>query len=286
MTTEATDTTLVSLTGSVADTLSQQGYSIGRIIPLYDSVPATVMQVFTGKEEQADYFSLSSRAAGLERTHEIMNGDFSFALLSVSLLLLTVLTVFGRKSLSSFISSLGFRHISDTSLPGSQTLISWQPVVRNIFSIINISLFAAIALLYTKGLSYSDQTGPVKLTGIIAVSFLAALLLRHLTCIAVAGITGWKSIFREYMQIIYNAWFADALILFLLGAIILFSPVNNSVVPIIAGIVLTSIFLILRALRLILIFLSSRVSIFYFILYLCALEILPVLVMLKLFGVL
>jgi hypothetical protein len=110
-------------------------------------------------------------------------------------------------------------------------------------------------------------------------------MLRHLTSIILAETTGMKSAYREYMNIIYNTWFADAMILFILNAIILFAPVSNPVPIIWSGIIITAIFLIIRALRLLTIFLNRHTSISYFILYLCALEILPVLVIMKILNV-
>ena len=48
---------------------------------------------------------------------------------------------------------------------------------------------------------------------VLAGSFLAALLIRHLTSIVLAEITGLQSLFREYMNIVYNTWFACSLFL-------------------------------------------------------------------------
>jgi len=168
---------------------------------------------------------------------------------------------------------------------GTSGVISWPPVIRNLITVFNVSLFASVSLLLTDTVRYESMAASIKLTVIIMGAFLAALMLRHLTSIILAEITGLKSVYREYMNIIYNTWFADALILFILNAIILFTPVNNPVPFIWSGIIVTSIFLIIRALRLLTIFLNRHISISYFILYLCALEILPVLLIMKILGV-
>jgi hypothetical protein len=282
---DAADTTLVSVSDTLTDSVSIRGYSIGRIIPLPGASDKGVTRTFTEKETSAGYFSAAARTEGITFPHEKISTDFSFIVLSAAFLLLTILTVFGRKSLASFFASLWFRRRPETGIPGASGVVTWQPAIRNIFSVLNISLFAAIALLFNDVLNYDSPWGSVWLACISAGAFLAGIILRHVTCIAVAGITGWKSVFREYVNVIYNTWFAAALILFIMNAIILFGPVNDQLPVIIAGVVATAIMIIVRELRLLVIFLNSHISIFYYILYLCALEVLPVLVILKLFGI-
>jgi len=101
----------------------------------------------------------------------------------------------------------------------------------------------------------------------------------------VGAMSGLKNSFREYMNIVYNTWFVSSIILFLLTLIILYVPLNNRLPVIIAGIIVVFIILIIRALRLLVIFRIRHISLFYYILYLCALEVLPLLVTLKILGV-
>lgn len=284
MTVEPVDTTLVS-----ADTLQGIGmhdeFSIGRFIPFSDEETGLTDKIFAGKVYRTDYYSPAGRAEGQLHNPEKMSVDFSFVLLSVCLLIITVLTIFGRKSLISGLASLSFRRQPEMSVPGTSEVVSWPPILRNLFTVFNISLFAAVSLLLTDTIRYDSTPGSIKLTAIITGAFLAALILRHLTSIILAETTGMKSAYREYMNIIYNTWFADAMILFILNAIILFSPVSNPIPLIWSGIIITAIFMIVRVLRLLTIFLNRHISISYFILYLCALEILPVLVIMKILGV-
>lgn len=284
MTAEPVDTILVS-----ADTLqgkvTQEEFSIGRLIPFSDTATGLTDQLFAGKDYRTDYYASAGRAKGQLPGPEKMSVDFSFILLSACLLIITVLTVFGRKSMISGLATLSFRRQPDMLAPGTSEVISWPPILRNLFTIFNVSLFASVSLLLTDTVRYNSTAASIKLTAIITGAFLAALMLRHLTSIIMAEATGLKTAFREYMNIIYNAWFADAIILFILNAIILFAPVSNPVPFIWTGITVTAIILIIRALRLLVIFLNRHISISYFILYLCALEILPVLVIMKILRV-
>ena len=272
-----------------ADTLNlpvrQTEFSIGRIIPLISPAEDFAVEEKSVTALTADYISGLKRVDGMPRPPGPVNSDMSFIILSLSLLLITILTVFGRRSIITGLSSISFRRHEETIPVGTSEVFSWPPVLRNIFTILNVSLFASTALLVT-GLAGRDLfNGPVGLTAIFAGSFLTALLLRHLSCIALAGISGLKSLFREYMNVVYNSWFACSFFLFILNGLILFAPVQNPLPFIIAGLIITAIFLLTRALRLLYIFHNRHISIFYYILYLCALEVLPVMVILKLLGV-
>ncbi len=272
-----------------ADTLPlpapQAEFSIGRIIPLVSSAD----KVYTEKEGvtglTTDYISGLRRVEGQPRPPGPVNTDMSFIILSISLLLITVLTAFSRRSIIAGLSSISFRRHEAIVPAGTSEVLTWPPILRNLFAVMNVSLFAATALLVPGLADRSLFNGPAGLTAILAGSFLSTLLLRHLSCIVLAGISGFKSLFREYMTVIYNAWFACSVILFILNGVILFAPLKNTLPFIITGLIVIAIFLLIRALRLLSIFHDRHVSVFYFILYLCALEVLPVMVILKILGI-
>ncbi len=271
-----------------ADTLNvpalQKEFSLGRIIPVKSLTEAGGEPEQSASRLSIDHIAGLNRVDGLVRTPELINTDVTFILLSTALLIITVLTVFFRKSIINGLALISFRRRGEVILPVTSEVFSWPPILRNIFTVLNISIFAAITImtmdLAIPGL-FGGSTG---LTAVLAGVFLAALLIRHLITIILAEITGLQSLYREYMNIVYNTWFACALFLFILNTIILFAPIGNPSPIINTGLIIISIFLIIRALRLMSIFIDRHVSIFYFILYLCALEVLPVLVIFKLLG--
>ena len=271
-----------------ADTLNvpalQKEFSLGRIIPVKSLTEAGGEPEQSASRLSIDHIAGLNRVDGLGRTPELINTDVTFILLSTALLIITVLTVFFRKSIINGLALISFRRRGEVILPVTSEVFSWPPILRNIFTVLNISIFAAITImtmdLAIPGL-FGGSTG---LTAVLAGVFLAALLIRHLITIILAEITGLQSLYREYMNIVYNTWFACALFLFILNTIILFAPIGNPSPIINTGLIIISIFLIIRALRLMSIFIDRHVSIFYFILYLCALEVLPVLVIFKLLG--
>jgi len=272
-----------------ADTLclhaSQSKFSIGCIIPVVP--PAESMNETAAREGVTgiDYISGAGRIDGQPMPGKTINPDFSFMLLSFSLLIITALTVSGRKSIISGLSSIGFRKKPELIPPGTLTILAWPQIMKNIFTVMNVGLFAAISLMSAGLLRNKEPFGFVQLTAILSGSFLIAMMIRHLACIMVAEITGWKSLFREYMIVVYNIWFASAIFLFILNGIILFAPLDNTLPLIIAGLFPVAILLIIRILRLLIIFHNRHISVSYFILYLCALEVLPVLVTMKILGI-
>ncbi len=276
-------------TGVVTDTLflpaSQREFSIGRIIPLLPTNAGFKETTAGTGVTGTDYIPGARRIDGQPLPQQALNTDFCFIVLSFSLLIITALTVSGRKSIIAGLSSLGFRKQPEMPPPGTSSVLAWPYIMRNIFTTVNIGLFAAVSLFSTGLLRNKDPYSFVWMTVIISVSFLAALMTRHLVCIFVAEIADLKSLFHEYMIVVYNSWFASALLLFILNGIIIFEPLDNTLPIIIAGLVFISIVLIIRVLRLLLIFNNRHVSVSYFILYLCALEVLPVLVSMKVLGI-
>ena len=273
-----------------ADTLQTSGeggaFSLGRIIPLVSDQELHGGESITVTALKTEYAPALKRFEGENRPGETVDTDMAFILLSVSLLIVIIISVFGRKSLVSSLSSISFRRHDEVAPNPTSEVFSWQPLLRNLFTIINISLFATIALLTTGVADSGLFGGSAGLTAILAGSFFAALIARHFTSILVAAVTGLNKPFREYMNVIYSSWFACSVFLFILSVIILYAPVSNTLPMVFTGLVFTSIFLLIRALRLLLIFHERHISIFYFLLYLCALEVLPVLVILKIVGIL
>jgi len=94
-------------------------------------------------------------------------------------------------------------------------------------------------------------------------------------------ISGEEELFKEYLLTIYQSYRIIALFLFVLVILISYTVILPVKTLIISGLILAGIVYLLRLLRLIVIFMTNNISIFYLILYLCALEILPVLISLK-----
>jgi hypothetical protein len=280
-----TGDTLVVNNSDTLQAESRREFMIGRFIPFHEEEDESREAPFLQTSRQSDYYITAGRSAGHPRPTEAVSTDFSFTLLSVTFVLLAFLTVYARKNITTGLAFLSFRYKPEMLAPGTSGVFSWPPLFKNIFTVINISLFSTTSILMSGILPYEGVSTSIKLTSVIAGGFLSAILLRHLTSIIIAEITGLKTLFREYMNVIYNGWFLNALILFFLNFLILFSLTDHPLPLIISGLTATSLLLAVRALRLLSIFLNRHISLLYYILYLCALEVLPVLLIMKVLGI-
>jgi|APDOM4702015159_1054818.scaffolds.fasta_scaffold00444_3 hypothetical protein len=282
---QVTDSIFAAAGGGDRDTVPQSEFQLGGIIP-YTEKPGATLVVTMPASRQSELYRYLNRVPGQPVPEGILNSDFSFGMLTVSLVLLTVLYAFARRSITSSFLSLGLRRQHESTSLSSSVTVTWPPLARNLFTLLNVSLFAAIAAVHTGALSPMPEGEMIKTTVLCLAVFAGTLLFRHTTCIIVASVTAQKKMFMEYVSVVYSTWFIAAVCYFVLSSIILFVPLKTPVTVVYAGAVLTVLLLFLRTIRLLNIFIVRRVPILYFILYLCALEVLPVLIVLKILDVL
>lgn len=267
------------------DTVLQREFQLGRIIP-YAEKPGATLVVTMPSTRQSELYRYVNRVPGQPVPVSILNSDFSFGMLTVSLVLLTVLYAFARKGITTSFLALGLKRQHVNQSHSSSVTITWPPLALNLFTLLNVSLFAAIATVHTGALPAMPDDEMIKTTALCLAGFAGILLFRHTSCIIVASVTGQKKMFMEYVSVVYSTWFIAAVFYFLLSSIILFVPLKTPVTVVYAGSVITVFLLFLRTIKLLNIFIVRRVPILYFILYLCALEVLPVLIVLKILDVL
>ena len=174
-----------------------------------------------------------------------------------------------------------FMGTNDPIFHDKKDLFHWQSTVLNFISFLILGLFGYSAASYFNFIPAGSRGITVWL--IVLGIICGAVTLRHFTCIIAGKVSGEKEAFREYLLGIYQSYRLGALVLF--GIIILMSytrifPVRGLLIT---GIVFVALIYLLRVFRLFIIFLNKKLSIFYLILYLCALEILPVLIIIKYF---
>jgi hypothetical protein len=174
-----------------------------------------------------------------------------------------------------------FKGINDSSSRDKDGLFAGQSKILNLISFLNIGLFAYCAA------SYYDVI-PAGISGIVfwllcVGIFILTVILRHIVCIITGFMSGEKDAFNEYLSGIYQSYRLSALFLFILVILMLYTMILHGSGCFIAGVAVLGIFYLLRIFRLLIIFLKMNISIFYLILYLCALEFLPVVISVKYF---
>jgi hypothetical protein len=172
-----------------------------------------------------------------------------------------------------------FRGINDPAARDIGGLFSWESTIKNLISFFSLGLFAYAAA------SYYDVLPPV-VPGIllwigIVFIIIVAVTFRHLVCYATGSVSNEKEVFMEYLISIYQFYRFSSLVIFIITVLMLYTTIFSASVCLKAGLVVLATFYLIRVTRLFIIFINKNISLFYLILYLCTLEILPVVVSVK-----
>ncbi len=176
------------------------------------------------------------------------------------------------------------RGINDPASRDIGGLYHWQQTIQNLVSFVIISLFAYSVASYYDLIPHGFSGILVWLISLGII--ITGVTLRHIVCIITGDLSDKKEVFREYLLGVYQAYRFSALFLSVIVILISYTHFLPVKVYIISGIVILVLMYLIRVLRLLIIFLNRNISILYLILYLCALEILPVAVSVKYFAAL
>ncbi|MDM7919995.1 MAG: DUF4271 domain-containing protein [Methanosarcina sp.] len=216
---------------------------------------------------------------GTELPSRKFNDDWIIFFVFLAAFFYATLPVYSRKLFPGATRFFLFRGIGEPESRETSELFHWQSTLFNLVTFFNIAIFIFFAFshygIIPPGMpgfaAWSAALGAV----IVSVSF------RHIVCI----LTGWFSagdeIFREYTITIYQAYRYTGFASFLLSVLLAYTNIFPPGLLFLSGYILFAVLYIMRIARLYLIFMKRGVSILYLILYLCALEFLPVAVVLK-----
>jgi hypothetical protein len=172
-----------------------------------------------------------------------------------------------------------FRGINESK--SRDVLFHWQSTVLNFVSFLVLGLFGYSVASYFDLIPSGYKGIVIWLIsmGIISV----AVTLRHIVCFLTGVASDSQDVFREYLISVYQSYRFSAVFLFIIIILIFYTSLIAVGDLIIAGLIIVGIMYLIRVIRLLIIFINRSISIFYLILYLCALEILPVLIIAKYF---
>ncbi|HEX2968018.1 MAG TPA: DUF4271 domain-containing protein [Bacteroidales bacterium] len=228
------------------------------------------------KSEQKEIL-ISRLRTGDNLQSQQMSNDIVMIILVASVFLLTIV----RSSLKNFQSLTRFFLFRGVNEAGSDAgvLFHWQTTLLNLMSFFILSLFISKAGVIENFIP-SGLNGAVFWTICLAL-IIIALTARHFICIATGNLSGQSDVFNEYLVGIYQSYHFIALVLFVLIILSSYTFLLPARVFVIAGICVIAAMYLMRIIRLLLIFLNRNISILYLILYLCALEFLPVAVIIR-----
>lgn len=218
---------------------------------------------------------------GDEMPKKQYNMDWILPVCMISAFLYAVLRATSGRVFHGLLRFISFRGINESESRVTGVLFQWESTLLNLATFINLSLF-----VYLITIKYDLHFRGIHgfFTWLICFAIvIATATIRHFICLITGKASEEEEIFREYLVGIYQAYRIAGLIIFLIILLILYTTLLPAEIFYYAGFSAVSILYVARVLRLFLIFINRHVSLFYLILYLCALEILPVLIVVKYF---
>ncbi len=278
-----TDTTSNCTRNSIADITF---YSRTGIIKEFGSIPAGQFPYqLTGKSapvRQKESFKLiRDLRDGESKPDKPLHHDWMIGVVLITAYLYLVVRTRSRSILPEMARFLMFRGITESVSRDFGSVFTWQSTVLNFISFLIMSLFGYCAAAFYEFIPSGIPSFVFMLISFGVVIF--GITSRHFICVAAGKLSGRTEAFNEYLFNVYQSYRFSSFIIFGLVVLLVYTVFFPPQVYFITGFLVLTIFYAYRVLRLFLIFMKRDISILYLILYLCALEILPVLILLKYF---
>jgi hypothetical protein len=278
-----TDTTSVCSRNSIADVTFYDSLSFIRT--LKESQPVLFPFHFTektsslGRDQQLTI--IKNLKDGEILPERVLHHDWIIAVIFLSAYLWLMLRSTTRSMFTELTRFLLLRGINESSSRNIGSLFTWQSTILNFVSFMGIGLFCYCAAEWYEFIPSGISPFLFMLISLLLVIF--GITSRHLICIAAGKLSGEYEIFNEYLITVYKSYRFSSVLLFAIVVLLVYSAFLPVQVYFVLGLITLIFFYIYRVSRLFLIFIKRNISILYLILYLCALEILPVLILVKYF---
>ncbi len=247
----------------------------------YDRFPFIFIEKNRARQAEEKAVIVKHLKQGSKLPVPSFHDDWIILIILAAAFLYSVVRSSSKGIFSSFVKFFLFRGINDPASRDIGGLFLWQSTIFNLISFLVLGLFG---YMYTR--FYGLSTGNISsiLLWLISVGvIISAVTIRHFICIITGALSGQKEVFGEYLVNIYQGYRFSALLIFFVIILISYTTFLPLDFLLSAGIVILVLLYLLRVIRLLIIFINRNISIFYLILYLCALEILPVLILAKYF---
>jgi len=278
-----TDTTSVCTRNSIADI---SFYNRSDIIKDLGRIPAGQFPYqLAGKNasvHQAQNLTLiGDLRDGKAMPDKPLHHDWMIGVVLIVAYLYMIVRTKSRSILPEMARFMMFRGITESVSRDIGSVFTWQSTVLNFISFLIMSLFGYCAADYYEFIPSGIPSFVFMLISFGVVIF--GITSRHFICVATGILSGRSEAFNEYLFNVYQSYRFSSFLIFGLVVLLVYTVFFPPQVYFITGFLVLAIFYAYRVLRLFLIFMKRDISILYLILYLCALEILPVLILLKYF---
>jgi hypothetical protein len=277
------DTTSVCVRNSIADIsfYDTDNVIIRNEVGLYNRFPF----LFTEKNRQIQIkekaFLIKQLKSGQELPSQPLHNDWIIGILIFSAFLYSLVRATSSNVLSDIFKFFRFRGRAETPSWNVSGFFNWQSTILNLISFLILGLFIYCAAGFYDVIPVGFSNILFWLISLVIV--ITAATLRHIICFLTGKMSGEDEVFREYLLGVYLSYRFSALILFFLVVLLSYTVFFPATVCFILGATVLGIMYLISIIRLMIIFLNRNISIFYLILYLCALEILPVVISVKYF---
>jgi hypothetical protein len=283
----------VALQPEISDTVSDCSRNAITTVTFWDS-SGIVRTIRSSETIEFPYNFISKNQEISSRNHEILirslregdvipgeqfKADWIVPLLIFSAFLLGLVRSVSGNFFRNIFRFLFMRGINENTSRDTGALFQWQSTLLNLSAFISVSLFCYLILRYYN-ISIPGVSNPV--TWLLCFgAVITAVTLRHFVCNITGNISDETEIFREYIIGVYQVYRFGGMLFMLLTILILYTVIVPARVWFSTGAIIAGLLYLVRVTRLFLIFITRHVSILYLILYLCALEILPVVILVK-----
>ena len=278
-----TDTTSVCSRNSIADVTFYDSLSFIRNLKQLPSnqFPFQLVQK-TGPAEKSNEFAVFMNLKdGADIPSRPLQHDWIIGIIFLSAYLWLILRSTTRSMFSELTRFLLFRGINESSSRNIGSLFTWQSTILNFVSFMVIGLFAFCAAERYDFIPSGIEPFLFMLISTGLVIF--GITSRHFICLAAGNLSGESDVFNEYLMTVYNSYRFSSVMLFGVVVLLAYTVFLSDHAYFSIGAIVLIVFYLYRIIRLFLIFIKRNMSILYLILYLCALEILPVLILVRYF---
>jgi hypothetical protein len=278
-----TDTTSVCSRNGIADVTFFDSLSFIRNLDQLPSVlfPLERFEKTVPVRREQKLIIINNLKEGKDLPDRPLHQDWIIAVIFISAYLWLMLRSTTRSMFAELTRFLLFRGINESSSRNIGSLFSWQSTILNFVSFMVIGLFAYCAAEWYDFIPAGIRSFLFMLISLGIVIF--SITSRHLICLAAGNLSEESEVFNEYLIIVYQSYRFSSVLLFASVVLAVYTIFFPTQVYFVIGAIVLIIFYLYRISRLLLIFIKRNISILYLILYLCALEILPVLILVKYF---
>jgi len=220
-----------------------------------------------------------SQIEAIPLTDDMLRSEWVFILLILPVLIYLLVSLNDKYSLIRIIKIVFNNKFAHTAYCNISPGIQLFQLLLGLLSLISISTFMLFTELHFDIIFLNLKPGLLWLLNFFFISL--AVILRYMLNHTVGSVTRTRDLFNEYFFNISRSYKLIGIILMILNFFISYLVSIPDIYIIFFSFSFVSVLLLFRIIRLVYIFLIRRFSLFYLILYLCALEILPALIFIK-----